>query len=92
MGRPRVKPKVMIWRSLGLRFCIRPLNGTFVFLAIIDIRARDLIRVLGLEGHMRHLKRSIAAAYQQTAKGPWSLWDHARATSQAVANGPANIR
>jgi hypothetical protein len=30
---------------VGLRFCIRPLNGTFVFLAIMDIRALDLIRV-----------------------------------------------
>src|SRR5215471_16451063 len=41
----RCKPKVMIWRSWVLRFCIRPLNGTFVFLAIMDIRALDLIRV-----------------------------------------------
>ena len=42
----RCKLKVMIWRSWVLRFCIRPLNGTFVFLAIMDIpRALDLIRV-----------------------------------------------
>jgi hypothetical protein len=25
-----------------LRFCIRPLNGTFVFLAIMDIRAHPI--------------------------------------------------
>ena len=25
-----------------MRFCIRPLNGTFVFLAIMDIRARPI--------------------------------------------------
>jgi hypothetical protein len=31
----RCKPKVMIWRSLALRFRIRPLNGTFLFLAIM---------------------------------------------------------
>ena len=29
-------------RSWVLRFCIRPLNGTFVFLAIMDIRARSI--------------------------------------------------
>jgi len=38
----RCKSKVMIWRSWVLRFCIRPLNGTFVFLAIMDIRARSI--------------------------------------------------
>src|SRR6516164_3007662 len=38
----RCKPKVMIWRSWVLRFCIRPLSGTFVFLAIMDIRARSI--------------------------------------------------
>jgi hypothetical protein len=38
----RCKPKVMIWRSWVCRFCIRPLNGTFVFLAIMDIRARSI--------------------------------------------------
>jgi hypothetical protein len=38
----RCKPKVMIWRSWVLRFCIRPLNGRFVFLAIMDIRARSI--------------------------------------------------
>jgi hypothetical protein len=27
---------------LVLRFCIRPVNGTFVFLAIMDIRARPI--------------------------------------------------
>ena len=38
----RCKLKVMIWRSWVLRFCIRRLNGTFVFLAIMDIRARSI--------------------------------------------------
>src|ERR1700751_1962334 len=38
----RCKPKVMIWRWWVLRFCIRPLNGTFVFLATMDIRARSI--------------------------------------------------
>jgi hypothetical protein len=40
----RCKPKAMIWRSWVLRFYIRPLNGTLVFLAIVT-RALDLIRV-----------------------------------------------
>ena len=31
-----------IWRSQVLHFCIRPLNGTFVSLAIMDIRARSI--------------------------------------------------
>ena len=38
----RCKPKVMIRTSWVLRFCIRPLNGTFVFLAIMDIRTRSI--------------------------------------------------
>src|SRR6516165_3907210 len=51
----RCKPKVMIWRSWVLRFCIRPLNGTFVFWpSWISARARSHSR-LGLEGHMGHL-------------------------------------
>src|ERR1700756_257428 len=33
---------MMIWRSWVLRFCIRPLNGTFVFQTIMDIRARSI--------------------------------------------------
>jgi hypothetical protein len=39
-----------------LRFCIRPLNGTFAFLAIMDIRARPIFRPLSaanLLGHVR---------------------------------------
>ena len=40
----RCKLDLMIWRRLVLRFCIRPLNGAFVLLAIMDIRApSDLI-------------------------------------------------
>jgi len=38
----RCKSDLRIWRRLVLRFCIRPLNGTFVFLAIMDIRARPI--------------------------------------------------
>jgi len=38
----RCKPKVMIWRSLVLRFCIRPLRGADRSLAIMDIRARPI--------------------------------------------------
>jgi len=30
------------WRGLVLRFCIRPVNGAFVLLAIMDIRAHPL--------------------------------------------------
>jgi hypothetical protein len=32
----RCKLDLMIWRRLVLRFCIRPLNGGFVLLAIMD--------------------------------------------------------
>ena len=39
----RCKPKMTIRRCLVLRFCIRPLNGTFVFLAIMDIRAHPIL-------------------------------------------------
>src|SRR5215471_13020293 len=38
----RCKSDLTIWRRLVLRFCIRPLIGTFVFLAIMDIRARPI--------------------------------------------------
>jgi hypothetical protein len=38
----RCKPKVMIGSLWVLRFCIRPLEGTFVFLAIMDIRAHSI--------------------------------------------------
>ena len=38
----RCKPKMMIWRSLVLRFCIRPIDGAFELLAIMDIRARSI--------------------------------------------------
>src|ERR1700732_5160855 len=38
----RCKPKVMIWRRLVLRFCIRPIDGAFELLAIMDIRARSI--------------------------------------------------
>jgi hypothetical protein len=42
----RCKPKMMIWRRLVLRFCIRPIDGDFELLAIMDYpRAFDLIRV-----------------------------------------------
>jgi hypothetical protein len=42
----RCKPKVMIWRSWVLRFCIRPLNGTFCVPGHHGYpRALDLIRV-----------------------------------------------
>ncbi len=42
----RCKPKMMIWRRLVLRFCIRPIDGAFELLAIMDYpRAFDLIRV-----------------------------------------------
>ena len=30
------------WRRLVLRFCIRPVNGAFVLLAIMDIRAHPI--------------------------------------------------
>jgi hypothetical protein len=38
----RCKLNLMIWRRLVLRFCIRPLNGAFVLLAIMDIRAHPI--------------------------------------------------
>jgi len=38
----RCKSDLPIWRRLVLRFCIRPVIGTFVFLAIMDIRARPI--------------------------------------------------
>ena len=38
----RCKPKMMIWRTLVLRFCIRPIDGAFKLLAIMDIRARSI--------------------------------------------------
>ena len=38
----RCKPKIMIWRRLVLRFCIRPIDGAFELLAIMDIRARSI--------------------------------------------------
>ena len=42
----RCKPKMMIWRRLVLRFCIRPIDGALRLLAIMDNpRAFDLIRV-----------------------------------------------
>ena len=37
----RCKPKMLIWRS-GLGFCIRPIDGAFELLAIMDIRARSI--------------------------------------------------
>ena len=30
------------WRQLVLRFCIRPVNGAFMLLAIMDIRAHPI--------------------------------------------------
>ena len=42
----RCKPKMMIWRRLVLRFWIRPIDGAFELLAIMDYpRAFDLIHV-----------------------------------------------
>ena len=38
----RCKPKMMIWIRLVLRFCIRPIDGAFKLLAIMDIRARSI--------------------------------------------------
>ena len=38
----RCKLDLTIWRRLVLRFCIRPLNGGFVLLAIMDIRAHPI--------------------------------------------------
>jgi hypothetical protein len=38
----RCKPKMMIWRTLVLRFCIRPVDGAIELLAIMDIRARPI--------------------------------------------------
>ena len=37
----RCKLDLMIWRRLVLRFCIRPLNGAFVLLAIMDSRSNE---------------------------------------------------
>ena len=41
----RCKPKMIDLKQLVLRFCIRPIDGAFELLAIMDIRAFDLIRV-----------------------------------------------
>src|SRR5260370_42400403 len=38
----RCKAKMMIWRKLVLRICIRPIDGAFELLAIMDIRARSI--------------------------------------------------
>src|SRR6202163_1494758 len=38
----RCKPKMMIWRTLVLRFCIRPVDGAIELLAIMGIRARSI--------------------------------------------------
>jgi hypothetical protein len=38
----RCKLDMMIWRWLVLRFCIRPLNGALLLLAIMDIRAHPI--------------------------------------------------
>ena len=38
----RCKLDLMIWRRLVLRFCVRPLHGAFVLLAIMDIRAHPI--------------------------------------------------
>src|SRR5262249_2246960 len=37
------KVKVENWRELGFRVCIRPLNGAFMLLAIMDIRAHPIL-------------------------------------------------
>src|SRR5215468_3570435 len=51
----RCKPKVMIWRSWVLRFCIRPLTERLSsWPSWISARARSHSR-LGPEGHMGHL-------------------------------------
>ena len=38
-----------------MRFCIRPIDGGFELLAIMDIRARSISFALGPEGQMGHL-------------------------------------
>jgi hypothetical protein len=38
----RCKPKIRVWRRLVLRICIRPIDGAFEPLAIMDIRARSI--------------------------------------------------
>src|SRR6516162_1190900 len=51
----RCKPKVMIWRSWVLRFCIRPLTERLSsWPSWISARARSHSR-LGPEGHKGHL-------------------------------------
>src|ERR1700757_1386074 len=51
----RCKPKVTIWRSWVLRFCIRPLTERLSsWPSWISARARSHSR-LGPEGHMGHL-------------------------------------
>jgi hypothetical protein len=51
----RCKPKMMIWRRLVLRFCIRPIDGAFCsWPSWISARIRSHSR-LGPEGHMGHL-------------------------------------
>jgi hypothetical protein len=42
MDRPRVASRNDDLEVIGLALLIRPLNGTFVFLAIMDIRARPI--------------------------------------------------
>ena len=50
----RCKPKSDDLEKLVLRFCIRPIDGAFELLAIMDIaRARSHSR-LGPEGHGRN--------------------------------------
>src|SRR5258707_7375108 len=43
----RCKSDFRIWMRLVLRFCIRPLNGTFVFLAICMDRSCVASQILG---------------------------------------------
>ena len=38
----RCKPKMIDLEKLVLRFCIRPIDGAFKLLAIMDIRARSI--------------------------------------------------
>ena len=38
----RCKPKMIDLEKLVLRFCIRPIDGAFELLAIMDIRARSI--------------------------------------------------
>ena len=51
----RCKPKSDDLEKLVLRFCIRPIDGAFELLAIMDIRARSISFRLGPEGHTGHL-------------------------------------